>query len=379
VDREQHVTQDAAELYSVFVMQQSAEHLGVAKTPESSLLYGRFLQYLDGVGLNEATFRDGEYPEYKVNADSQLPDFVHRLTRHFPASKFGFENVEKEFRDRGLKGDFLLHATEAPEPISVSLKNYIGNGGIARPQVGSGTYASFTQGFIFDRVGVGTYTDPRTGGTFRGSDAATRNKILKHLSQEDLVPLLADLDNCQARVREEFLGPDCEYYDEKRVAAAARSVAEMGMKATLDVFEALGMDHVKGIVLTRSGLDGKEEALYFDRERYVDSITNRRYHELRVALNDDATRLEAFQQGQGIRLEFRRADDLVLGIHVPYTINTNGAWYRPKIRYSGTQTYSDKGHAVDLFWGQRRPYKSREIATSTNMYVDLKATGIFDS
>lgn len=378
VDREQHITQDAAEHYSVYVMQNVAEQLGCAIRAESEQRREEYRAYLDRVGLSEAEFARGRYQKYKANADSQLPAFVRRLAGHLPAARFHFENVEKEYRDRGLKGDFLLTATTIDEPFSVSLKNYIGSGGISRPQVGSGTYASFAHGFIFDRVGVGTYLDPRDGSSFRGADAVERSRVLEYMGLTPLVPLLAELDDCQAQVRAEFLAPDCEFYDKSRVEAAARRVAEKGVTATLDVLNALGMAKVKEVVLNRSGLDGEEEALYFDGSRYVDSITTRRYHDLRHALNHMDTSLDAFQQGQGIRFEFRRWNDLLLSIQVPFTINTNGAWFRPKEKFTGTRRYIDKGHPVDLVWGQRRPHKSKEIATSTNMYVDLSATGIFD-
>lgn len=378
MDRDQHVTQDAAELYAVYVMQRTVEQLNRATQESSSRLYDEFVSYLADAGINEDWFSGGPYANYKRNADAQLPAFALRIVDHFPDSTFTFENVEKEYRDRGLKGDFVFLGTSLGSPISVSLKNYIGTGGIRRPQVGSGTFASFAQGFVFERVGVGTYLDPRSGGSFRGASKGARDDVLVHLGLQRMIPVFDQLDECQSMVRAEFLGADTEFYDSDRVATAARRVAEKGIQVTIDLFETLGLDRVKEVVLARAGLDGKEEALYFDAERYVDSITNRRYHDLRVALNDDETTLNVRQHGQGIRFDFMRDGVMLLSIHVPYTINTNGAWFRPKEYFEGTREYLDKGHRVQLRWGQRRPYKSKEIATSVNTYVDLQATGIFD-
>jgi hypothetical protein len=378
MDREQHVVQDAAEVYSVFVMQRAAEEMQKAAQQSSSDRLEDFYQYLDEAGLTLNDFESGRYRQYKVNADLQLPKFVERISAALDSSRLGFINVEKEFRNRGLKGDFVLSYGEGADEIPVSLKNYIGSGGVSRPQVGSGTFASFAASFVFERVGVGAYLDPTSGDPFRGSDVEQRTRILLATNRGDLVPLLAVLDQVQAEVREEFLGPSGVHYDQAKVKAAAQRVASMGIDATLELFQRLSIDHVRSVFLARTGLDGEEEALFFDDQRYVDSITTREYHELRQRLNDPGAKLDISRQGQGIRFEFSDAEGPILRTDVPYTINTNGAWYRPKERYSGTRQYLDKGHLVDLAWGQRRPYKSREIATSVNMYVDLAKAGIFD-
>ncbi len=378
MEQEEHHIQDAAEHYAVFVMQRRAEEIGVASAPLSSDLELRFRSYLSGVNLTAEDFSEGRYPRYKNNVDQQVPAFVDRLAEHFPGATLDFENVEAEYRNLGLKGDFLIKVGGLNDPKAVSLKNYVGGSGISRPQVASGTFASFAASFIFERVGVGVYSDPRTvGSTFAGSNATVRNEILTHMGRGDLIPILAVLDKLQAEVRAEFLGPDCEFYDGERVRSAVQRIAQPGIDAVLQIFATLGIEDVRRIFLARIGLDGKEEALYFDSSRYVDSITNHRYHEFRVRLNDPATRFTVTQHGQGIRFAFVEGSKTLLATDVPFTINTNGAWYRPRPRFEGSREYNDKGHAVSLLWGQRRPYKSKEIATSVNTYLNLVKAGIF--
>ena len=375
----EHHIQDAAEHYAVLVMQRQAENIGVASASISSDLDRQFISYLAGTGLNLDDFTNGKYPKYKLNVDAQVPNFVDRLAETYPGKSLDFENVEAAFRNLGMKGDFVAKVGGFSTPIPVSLKNYVGSGGILRPQVASGTFASFAASFVFDRAGVGTYVDPRTpGAKFKGSDVATRNKVLRYMDREDLIPALAVFDGLQAKVRKEFLSTECEMYDKARVKAAAQRVAQPGIDATLKVFSTLGPDDVRRVFLSRIGLDGKEEALYFDSKRYVDSITNRKYHDLRVGLNEPDTEFHFFQHGQGIRFTFDRCDSTLLAIDVPFTINTNGAWYRPNPPFEGTQFYNDKGVRTELRWGQRRPRKSKEIATSVNTYVNLANTGIFD-
>lgn len=378
MEREQHIIQDAAELYAVFVMQRQSESLGRASAGTSHVLWSDFVDYLNAARLALDDFESGKYSAYKANADLHLPAFVDRLADHLPGSTLDFENVEKEFRNLGMKGDFVIAVGGKEQPIPVSLKNYTGSGGILRPQVASGTFASFAASFIFERVGVGTYADPRRDGAkFSGRDTATRTKVLNHLGLTQLVAPLAILDRLQADVQTEFLSDECEFYDQVRVRAAVERIAPEGIAAVLEVFDALSLSRVRDTFLARIGLDGKEEALFFDSERYVDSITNAKFHKLRARLNDQATEFQVLQHKQNLRFSFQ-ADDLdVLVVDVPFTINTNGAWYRPKERFTGTQRYNDKGHWVELKWGQRRPYKSKEIATSVNTYVNLSGVGIF--
>jgi hypothetical protein len=378
VERDQHLTQDAAEVYAVAVMQQTAEALGVAGSRTGAKRMKEFQDYLDNCGLSLEDFDTGLYGKYKTNVDLQIPAFVRRLSEHFPGAKLDFRNDEAAMRVRGLKGDFLISVSTEPEEIAVSLKNYIGGGGITRPQVSSGTYLSFACGFVFDRVGVGQYADPRgKGAVFLGRDAVARNAVLSYERRNELIEPLAVLERLQQEMRTELLGPDCVMYDRARVRAVVDRIAQPGIETVLHIFDLLGIDVVRDKFLARIGLDGKEESLFFDSERYVDSITNRAYHDLRERINAPETTFSVAQYKQNIRFSFTRGPGLVLKTDVPFTINTNGAWFRPKQKFSGKQTYNDKGHDVQLRWGERRPYKSMEIATSTNTYLDLAKVGIF--
>ena len=381
MDRNQHNIQDSCEAYAVYVMQQTAEDLNVATTRCCSARLAEFVTYLTDCGLTLDEFARGEYGRYKTNADLQLPDFVKRLADHFQGSTFDFENVEARIRNAGGKADVFIHVSGLGDPIPVSIKNYIGGGGITRPQVSSGTYLSFACGFVFDRKGVGTYDDPRPDApstAFKGSVITTRNAVLDFLRKSELKDPLAVLDRLQAEMREELLAPDCEMYDKERVRSVVERIAPAGIETVLHIFELLDHEVVRKKFLERIGMDGKEEALFFDAERYVDSITNPTYHKLREELNAETTWFTVRQHLQSIRFEFTdKADKALLRTDVPFTINTNGAWYRPKERYDGLREYNDKGHVVTLKWGQRRPHKSKEIATSTTTYLDLRKVGIF--
>jgi hypothetical protein len=377
LDRDQHITQDAAEHYAVFRMAEYSEEQGWATEPSSERLRESFLGYLKERDWDFEGKFSLAYPAYRKNVDKQIPAFVQRLHDKFPSSSFSFLIDEANFRNQGLKADFSLQLNDRSKPFLISLKNYVGSGGITRPQVSSGTFLSFAAGFVFERVGVGSYSDPRhPEKTFSGSSREDRNEVLKFQGRNALISPLDVLEDLQQIVRKELL--TVKFFDRTKVRKVIEQIVPKGQEAMLEVFEALGAEVVREKFLERVGLDGTEEILFFDEDRSVDSITNSKFHDLSFSLNSPETLFQITPVGQSLRFAFSEDKKPVLQVDVPLTINTNGAWHRPKEKYEGKQIKNDKGHELALEWGELRPYKSREIATSTNTYVNLKATGIFD-
>ncbi len=378
MDRNRHLTQDAAEHYAVWLMAKEAEDLGVASHPHSVGLWQGFEQYLTARGWNLASFA-GPYPEYKRNVDVQIPAFVRRLKETFPGQTFLFAIDEKKFRDERRKADFTVHVSEEQTVRHVSLKNYIGTGGVSRPQVSSGTFLSFANGFVFDGVGVGTYRDPRPGGTaFKGSVTSKRNAVLEFMNWSGLIEPLQALADFPAYVREKLFVPELRKYNEARVREIVDQIYPVAQDRILAIFDALGEGRVREKFLERAGLHRAEDVLYFDQRNVLDSINDRRVHAVIDKVHITDTPLVVTRAGQSLRFSFGRQEKELLVVDVPLTINTNGAWYRDGQPYEGTQRIKDKQHYVDLEYGELRPYKSKEIATSTNTYINWKATGIFD-
>jgi hypothetical protein len=376
MDRDQHTVQDAAEHYAVYVMQRTAEEVGVAGTATVEELEHSFLAYLDEVGVTLGEFETGLYGKYKRNVDSQVPRFVTRLSEEFPGEPLDFWIDEATQRSLGKKADFFISVGLGKREIPVSLKNYIGGGGITRPQVSSGTFLSFANRFVFDRLGVGSYVDPREpGAIFQGSNEEVRNAILAFEGRHELIEPLQILQKLNQGMREELLR--YKFFDQAAFRREIERIAPVGIRTVLRIFDILGIGVVREKFLASIGMDGTEEALFFDDSRYVDSITDRAYHDLRELLNDSRASFEIREHKQNLRLSFAREDRKLLSVDVPFTINSNGAWWRPKERFEGIRVKNDKGHRVELQWGQLRPYKSRELATSTNTYLDLRKVGIF--
>lgn len=376
MDRDQHITQDAAEHYAVYVMADTAFRLGVATTSQCEELWDSFRAYLSGSGWTIADFTE-KYPKYKKNVDSQVPRFIDRLSSFFPASTFSFVIDEAAFRNRGLKADFVLEISNQETPHFISLKNYIGAGGIQRPQVSSGTLFSFASGFVFERVGVGTFVDPRTpGAKFAARNKRVRDAVLESMELSALIDPLQELQDLSRYVKDQLLTPELEMYDGSRVKEVVAVVSKSGREAILEVFRQLGPEVVRTKFLERAGLDGTEEVLYFDSSKFLDSLTQPGYRDLRLAINHPQTEFHVSARGKGLRFEFLRDGASLLAVSVPLTVNTNGAWFRPKQRFEGTQMVKDVRGEVELVWGQRRPKKSKQIDTSTNTYLDLRRAGV---
>lgn len=377
IDRIQHVIQDASEHYAVFVMQKAVEAAGLSSSTLSPVLWESFSDYLEQVGLTLQDFSAGRFPKYKDNVDSQAPRFAVRLARHLKQS-ISFRIDEAEQRNLGKKADFFADLSTGKN-IPFSLKNYIGSSGITRPQVASGTFLSFANSFVFTSVGVGKYIDPRyADGVFQGSNRAQRNGVLEHENRAYLIGPLESLEDINQHMRGIFLGPGHRFYDEPKMKAVIREIVPPAHRAVLAILEGVGLPTVKATMLARSGMDGGEEAFFFDSSRSIDSVTSPNYGLLRKRLQDDKTSLIPSISGQSLRFTFRNGNESILDVDVPFTVNTNGAWFRPNPRYEGVRQYNDKGVMVELYWGERRPRKSREIATSVNTYVDLQRAGVFE-
>lgn len=371
----QHYVQDSAELYAVFVMQRVAEDLGAATTSRAEVLHDDFMRYLDGVELSFDEFSEGKYRRYKENVDAQVPEFVKRIAAHLKQS-FEFRADEANQRNLAKKADFFIDTRDG-QAIPVSLKNYIGAGGIARPQVASGTFLSFANSFVFDAVGVGKYRDPRgTDASFTGSSRVEREAVLRHERRHQLIDPLRELEDLNTKMREILLGPELEMYDDVVFKQVIADVVPKAHSAMRRVFELVGLDVVRSTILSRAGMDGAEEAFFFDSQRSVDSLTNEKYRQLRLTLQDPRTAFRITGRGQSLFFEFGESAEPVLTVNVPFTVNKNGAWNLSGDPYEGTRPFTDKKHVYDLRYGQRRPRKSREIATSINTYLSLSDAGV---
>ena len=322
--------------------------------------------------------------DYYKNCVKWTPRFVSELIDTFPNSTFSVFDVEKEYRDKNMKGDFAIGVTTKEgisSIISFSLKNY--NGGVCRPQVCSGTYNSFIMNILFESAGVGMFTNPIDGSRFKGKakTVTTRDLIVEKNYGIDIVKILHKLDKLSGTMKEDFLhSPDLKFFDESKWSVACHDIGHKGADIVLDFLENhVPKNLVRKRIMKMAGLDGAEELLAFDGKNYLNSLVNKKFK--RMLEKIPSCELDYFRHAKNVRFNFKSGSEIILEIDIQFSLNSNGCWYKGdtakerKNGYVGKRFHKKEGIALE--WRERRPKKSKEISTSVNTYVDFKKAGLF--
>tara|TARA_R100000808_G_scaffold25085_1_gene61598 strand:- start:19749 stop:20867 length:1119 start_codon:yes stop_codon:yes gene_type:complete len=370
MDRELHYIQDALEAYCVAKLTELSENDGLSISNDSHEKYRVYKEYCDTRQIDPSTDKKGKV-YYKLY-NEYLPVFWNNLKNEYPDSKIDFVDVEKEYRNLKKKGDFLIKV-ENGVTKSVSLKAY--KKSIKRIQVCSGTFNSFITNFLFDGKGVGTYYT-ESGDSFNSKNVEARDSEIEKLGLGSILPDLHELDRINAVVKEKFVyGTKSAWYQdiEQDWVHDRKSYGHSAKDLTLKIIsENFTDEQVKSRLLEQVGFNGEEELLLLDPDRVIDSITNEKFKTLihNVRFNSS---IEYYIKGQGINFDFIGKDgSVLLSVNIPFTLNSNGAWFLPKNKKG---SFNEK-EEIFLEYGQRRPKKSKELATSINSYVNLGKTGI---
>ena len=370
-----HYIQDACEKLVVALIQLELEKHGKSVTNSSKSKYGEFLKYIAERDLDISKLKNDEY--FKAS-EIHIPSFVETFLSVNADVKYDVVDTEVAGRIQNLKTDFAFLGSDGSR-VDYSLKNY--KGGIRRPQVCSGTFNSFICNFLFKQSGVGMYeySKGKSNIRFKGSIVPKRDAALIDIGYGSCIPLLHKLDEMQQSMRKRVLeNPEMKIFDESKWKSLCTEVGNFGAETTLKLFQIIDKELITNRILKSTGIVGNEELLAITKSEYLDSFTNRRFHKLRKDLLDEKIVLDIVRVGQSINFIYSLNKVGRLKVTVPFTINSNGAWHRDVDPYEGRQTINDKGNLVSLRYGELRPYKSREIATSINTYLELTNTGIFD-
>jgi len=369
----EHYLQDACEVYAVALLQRHAQKLKIAATSDADAKESAFWAYLSARNMGKADLEIEPGMTYIGNLERHIPAFVQAIAQTWPDARVDFIDVEAEFRNKKMRGDFMIKGSPIGD-LAVSLKNY--RNGARRPQVCSGTFNSFVLNFLFASTGVGTFQLPSSDTTFRGSNVKDRDAAIKVLGMEAILPALHRLDELNQEIRTKFIdGDEFEFFAEDAFKETCGLVGNEGSSLAKEILDGLPQALLKKRLLTMTGFDGEDEILLIEPDTYTDTITNTVFRNLRKRLQDKETFVRVVRRGQGIGIDFTRGEDSILTAHVPFTINKNGAWISGEY-YDGVKLHRKEG--IELAYGQRRPKKSRELATSVNTYLDLQPTGIFD-
>jgi hypothetical protein len=365
-----HFIQDAAEAYIVYLLQAHAVKNKVAITDDVAVKYNTFIEYCE----DRDVLDEFNKSIYKKNIDVVIDKFFLDLLAKYPNRKFDFVDVEREFRDKKLKGDFIIRF-ENGLSISFSLKNY--KKGFNRIQLCSGTWHSFLNNFLFESAGVGTFFDPFTQEVFQGCNREYRDSLVEKLGYDALKEVYTFFDTINDTIKKFYTyGEQARYW--KNVSAQWKGdCAAYGLKAAEKIISALDSipkNMVKNRIIKMAGLNYDEEILLVGNGKYLCSLFNQKYAQILERVNSTESVVEYATNGKGLLFTLCDSVGVIVNIEVPFTLQKNGAWHLPKTKYVGTQYHNKEG--VALVYGERRPKKSKEISTSINTFLNLKKLGV---
>lgn len=366
-----HFIQDAAEAYIVYRLQKLAVDNNVSVNDDVSEKQKHFVNYC----VERSIVEDFDDSVYKHNIDKVVDSFFSDIVKKYPGKKFDFVDVEKEFRDEKRKGDFIIQFADNSF-VSISLKNY--KNGFDRIQLCSGTWPSFVNNFIFDADGVGMIIDPFTNETFRGSNREKRDDLLEKLGYTSLSPIYKFFDYVQDTIKEDYARSDFARYWKNISSKWKNDCKDYGLKATgvvIDALNNLPKDTIKNRIINMAGLTYNEDILLIGKGKYICSLTNDKYATILKRVNSDSCFVKYVAVKKSVVFTLCDDQGVIVKIDVPFTLQKNGAWYIPSKPYNGEFFHEKEG--VNLVYGERRPKKSKEIATSINTYLDLKKAGIY--
>ena len=364
----EHYVQDAAEIYLAVLLQQEAEHQGVALKHTSKELLKEFEKACVEGKIETKFFKS----KYSKNIEATYQSIVQDIIKKYPDHKFHFKYVDVVYRNLGKKGDLVIVFDDG-EKVSVSLKNY--QNGYSSIQVCSGTFNSTLINFLFDDTNCspGMYIAPN-GVIFKGSNREYRDGLVKR-DYPQLLPFFTQLDTINDDTRDFYINsPEAEYY-ENIADQWKKDCSSVGTKVAPLIVEALSYlpnEMILKRLQKATGLVSEEHLLCLGKGEYLFSVTNLEYQKL-CARVKAATHVEVESRGQSVFYHICDADGTIISINQPCTLQKNGAWFATnEDKFEGLREKNDKGTNFMLKWGQRRPRKSKELATSTNMYLRLK-------
>ena len=396
-NRTEHYIQDATEQDLVYRVQKFLVLDNLAVTDDWQEKKKEFDDRLVEGGIVK------KYPKSDQAAciDRSCNLIYNNLKNYRSNIKFDIIWIGKDGRNESKKGDFIIRYEDGLE-ISFSLKVYVK--GYASIQVRSGTYNSWVLSIILKKYAlpsVGMYSNPIPEDEWKeltkgmkysirkykskfdgGKSLAIRDIVLKYLGLNSAIDLLHALDKVKedsiARFRDDLHmrnyfndGVDKAWEDQCEVAGNAGASLICNYLKNENV-------EIKDWLLKQIGFSGGEELLALSPNNYLLSTNNEQYKKAVARALSEESFVDYGIRGKGIGFTFKDNQGDIISINVPFTLNKNGAWWTRVKEFEGKKPYpgkkKDKG--TMLSYGEWRPQKSQEMATSINTYVELKAAGI---
>jgi len=378
-----HYIQDGAELYFVAKLQESLRDLGVHITDNVDEKGEDFMKHLVDHKVSQDRF---DRSQYKRNIDKHIHNIANDLIKKYNR-KMDCVSVEVEYRNKGMKGDFILEFEDKTN-ISYSLKNY--KKSFKTIQVCSGTWPSFSNRFILTdsqgvgHVGPGMYLD-ENGKKYSSTRApAKRDQFIRSKYEPDVAEKIIEFLKCLSdhnnNIKDKYVKSDDTSVWTHEVSEMWKGDCNLlgidGAKIVRDILKLVDPSKVKNIILKMCGLDTDcEELLCIDNNTYLCSSTNDKWGSLLDDLNSEETLCNVVNDGPKLCVSFVKNNYEILKVCIPFTLQKNGGWFLDEeYKESG---YDHPKEKKFLNYGDRRPKKSREISTSINTFINLSSIGLY--
>ena len=373
-----HFHQDGGEKYIVFKLQELAVKNGTALTNIIEHNKLDFDNYCRELGITESFKKT----IYCTNVNKWVESVYNDYVSLYPNEKFDFVNVEKEYRDKGLKGDFILQFED--RKVSQGLKNQKDH---TKAQMCSGTWNSLLNNFLFDQApGCGMFYVPNKKLRWKGSTVKKRDFFVKEEGYEELLPMYHHMDDINAKVKKFYVyGEEARFHYniEKQLDEDRKNYGKEISSLMVKALDIIGDEKILKRVKKMTGLDAAEELLILSPDGYLLSLTNPNYTDMLKRVNSKDAKLSYEVNGQSLKFTFSDSQGFIIDFNIPFTFNINGCWWgnQPGVEsWEGQKPYfsprSKKKNGKDagtlLYYKERRPQKSKEFATSINTQIDFK-------
>jgi len=318
---------------------------------------------------------------YTDITDIHASIIVDSLIINYPETKLDIVCVEKQFRNQSKKGDFLIKFSDCKEDKSISLKCYKNKTGINSIQVCSGTWNSFLSRFFLYKelnTAPGVYKD-KYDKCFSSGKLQKRDEFIleNHKKGQKIVDNFHILDKIFNKKKELYIkSSQYSKITEKGEKKFKEDCKKYGEQATLickETLKAVKSDKVKQVILDMIGFHNNGEELFFlDKKEFFISLFDKDFKRFIELLNNNDTKIDITTKKQSLSFDFINNKNSILEVKIPFTFNKNGAWFLDK-KYKNTDNkfYHEK-EGMYLSYGDRRPKKSREFATSTNTWINFR-------
>ena len=366
-----HHEQDANELYIAYKCQEELENKNKHITKDSAKKKDDYLKHCDISKIETSSC-------YTDITDMHATMFIDSLIMNYPKTRFDIVCKETELRNQSKKGDFLIKFSDDKQDKSVSLKCY--KNSINRVQVCSGTWNSFLSRFFLCKEtdgGPGKYIDKNNKSFSCGKYQKRDEFILENYKKgEKIVENFHKLDKVFNKKKDLYTkSSKYEKITEEGENKFKKDCEKYGRQAALickENLKAVKSDKIKKSILDMLGFHNNgEEMLFLDKKQMFISLFDKDFKRFIELLNDNNTTIDVDTKKQSLSFDFINNKKTVLEVNIPFTFNKNGTWFLDK-KYKNTDNkfYHEK-EGIYLSYGDRRPKKSSEFATSTNTWINF--------